>query len=105
MSALTRAIAAAGGKQTDLASALGLKAQAIHQWVKGQRPLPTLHCPAIERATGVRCEELRPDVTWTRNERGEVTGFYTPLRADPSRRIPAAKAGGAAEAAPAVLTS
>ena len=105
MSALEQAIAAVGGKQTDLATALGLKSQAINQWVKGKRPVPAIHCPAIERAAGVRCEELRPDVTWTRNDRGEVTGFHTPLaRQDDARRAPAAKAGGAAEAAGPVLS-
>lgn len=79
MSALEQAIAAVGGKQTDLATALGLKAQAINQWVQGQRPVPAIHCPAIERASGVRCEELRPDLTWTRDTSGQVTGYHVPI--------------------------
>jgi DNA-binding transcriptional regulator YdaS (Cro superfamily) len=31
---------------------------------KARGKVPAEHCPAIERATGVRCEELRPDVPW-----------------------------------------
>jgi DNA-binding transcriptional regulator YdaS (Cro superfamily) len=60
--ALERAIDAAGGL-TALARLLGLKSHAvIHQWRLNR--VPAEHCPSVEGATGVRCEELRPDVNW-----------------------------------------
>lgn len=59
---LERAIAAAGGI-TALARALGLTSHAVvHSWRLNR--VPADHCPAIEASTGVRCEELRPDVRW-----------------------------------------
>ncbi len=36
--------------------------------------VPAEHCPAIERATGVRCEELRPDVAWSVLRKPELIG-------------------------------
>lgn len=81
MTALDRAIAAVGGKQTELAQAVGVSAQAVGQWVARNRPIPADRCALIERATGVRCEELRPDVVWTRNEQGQVTGYHVRLAA------------------------
>lgn len=72
--AVERAISAAGGI-TKLAAALGLKSHAvINQWRLNR--VPAEHCPDIERFTRkvaeeagdasliVRCEELRPDVSW-----------------------------------------
>ena len=67
--ALERAISAADGI-TALAALLGLKSHSvIHQWRLNR--VPAEHCPAIERHTGVRCEDLRPDVQWDvlRNKR------------------------------------
>lgn len=34
----------------------------IYQWK--QTRVPADYCPDIEAITGVRCEELRPDVNW-----------------------------------------
>ena len=53
----------------------------IYQWLSGIRPLAAHHCPAIERATGVTCEDLRPDLHWLRDESGAVTGYQVPTRA------------------------
>jgi DNA-binding transcriptional regulator YdaS (Cro superfamily) len=85
-SPLIEAIKAAGG-QSAAARLLGVSQSLIAQWVardrdtearKG-RPLPAEYCPALESATGVRCERLLPDVIWTRGQAGEVTGYHVPL--------------------------
>jgi DNA-binding transcriptional regulator YdaS (Cro superfamily) len=34
----------------------------VYQWT--QNRVPAEYCPDIEAETGVRCEELRPDVNW-----------------------------------------
>lgn len=60
---LERAITAAGG-MTELARKLGAKSHAVvYQWK--QTRVPADKCPDIEALTGVRCEELRPDVNWS----------------------------------------
>jgi DNA-binding transcriptional regulator YdaS (Cro superfamily) len=65
---LERAIRLAGG-MTSLARKLNerghqIKGHAtIYQW-KATRT-PSDYCPDIEAITGVRCEELRPDVSWS----------------------------------------
>lgn len=61
MDALQRAVAQAGGTSA-LARELGVSPQVVTNWLA--RRVPTDMCPAIERVTGVRCEELRPDVEW-----------------------------------------
>jgi DNA-binding transcriptional regulator YdaS (Cro superfamily) len=60
-SAIERAFAAAGGMAA-LAKSLGRTRMGVWHWKKGQ--VPAELCPEIERLTGVRCEELRPDVSW-----------------------------------------
>ncbi len=60
---LDRAISAAGSINK-LAVALGVSKGAVWQWNLPGRRVPAEHCPAIERFTGVRCEELRSDVDW-----------------------------------------
>lgn len=52
----------------------------VWQWVSGHRRVPIKRCASIERATGVPCEVLRPDVTWIRNRRGAVLGYVMRLR-------------------------
>lgn len=46
---------------------------AVRHWANGNREPPLDKCPSIESATAgaVRCEELRPDVPWTRGPSGE----------------------------------
>lgn len=59
---LDRAIHEAGGR-TKLAKSLGLSSHAVvYQWQQSR--VPAEHCPDVEALTGVRCEELRPDVNW-----------------------------------------
>lgn len=73
--------ATAAGSNAALALQLRVDPTLVHQWRRGRRPIAGRHCPAIEAATGVRCEELRPDLQWLRNEAGEVTGYTVPVRA------------------------
>lgn len=62
ITAITKAIAAAGGR-TALARMLGVSGPAVvYQWE--QTRVPAEYCPLIEEATGVPCEEIRPDVKW-----------------------------------------
>ncbi|WP_354686659.1 YdaS family helix-turn-helix protein [Cupriavidus necator] len=58
---MRRAINAAGGLKA-LADSLGEKQNTVSNWL--QRGAPVAKCPAIEAITGVRCEELRPEVDW-----------------------------------------
>lgn len=57
---LARAIKAAGS-QAALASAIGVSQQAISFWVK-RGMAPAEKVVAIEKATGVTRQELRPDI-------------------------------------------
>lgn len=65
------------GSKTALARALGEFPQNIDNWRR--RGIPLDKCPAIERATGTPCEQLRTDVEWNRDESGAVTGYTVPL--------------------------
>lgn len=48
---------------TALANRIGVKGkQVVFNWQT--RGVPAEFCPLIERETGVRCEELRPDIAW-----------------------------------------
>lgn len=60
--ALNQAITAAGGLT---AFTQVIEAPSVHA-VKGWRMtrVPAEYCPRIERLTGVKCEELRPDIEW-----------------------------------------
>ena len=51
-----------------LALELGVPASLVSQWATGVRPVPVARCLPIERATNgkVRCEDLRPDIDWSR---------------------------------------
>jgi len=58
------------GYQANLAKLLGVKPQAIYQWVRGIRPVPIEYCLTIERVTGglVTRSDLRPHdkhLIWT----------------------------------------
>lgn len=76
--ALQRAIKEAGNQQA-LADALGIKSPSITDWRRGQ--VPADRCPAVEALTGVTCEELRPDLAWSRDASGNVTGYVVQLSA------------------------
>lgn len=79
MNAIQSAVSRFEGGQVALARLLDVSPQNVNQWVMGKRPVPEKHCPAIEAATGIRCEVIRPDVTWTRDQAGQVTGYHVPL--------------------------
>lgn len=76
MTAIDRAIQIAGS-QADLARALRVLPQHLTNWRK--RGIPAERCPDIERATGLRCEEQRPDLQWNRDDDGNVTGYTVPV--------------------------
>lgn len=62
MQGFWQAVLAAGGIGR-LAALINVATSTPSNWVMRGR-VPAEHCPAIERATGVRCEVLRPDVPW-----------------------------------------
>ena len=77
--ALERAIAIAGG-QSALARAISdgtgrVKQGHVWGWLNRDLKVPAEYCYAIERATGVICEDLRPDLDWIREDDGVVTGY------------------------------
>lgn len=51
------------GRQVALAHALGIQPPVVAGWLSGRRPVPIVHCVAIERATAgaVTRRDLRPD--------------------------------------------
>lgn len=67
LTALDRAVHAAGSKAA-LARKLNERGHhitghaTVYQW--GLTRVPAEYCPDIEAITGVKCEELRPDVNW-----------------------------------------
>ncbi|HRI57962.1 MAG TPA: YdaS family helix-turn-helix protein, partial [Anaerolineae bacterium] len=69
---LTTAIQRAQG-QAKLARACGVTYQAVQRWLR--TGVPPERCAAVEAATGVRCEDLCPGVTWLRDSAGRVTGY------------------------------
>lgn len=79
MNTINRAIETAGG-QTALASLLGVSAGLVGHWATGRRPVPLSRCAAIEAATGIKADELRPDAIWQRS-RGRITGYVVPVKA------------------------
>jgi DNA-binding transcriptional regulator YdaS (Cro superfamily) len=85
--ALEKAIALLG--LTGLARALGdISAPGVAKWLKNG--VPRERCTAIEAATSgaVRCEDLRPEVDWLRDDAGVVTGYH--VRVDAPNRAEAA---------------
>lgn len=65
--------------QSDFGFLVGVSQARISQWENGE-PITPGKCPAIERVTGMRCEELRPDVEWRRDEDGIVTSYCVHIR-------------------------
>lgn len=78
-SALRQAIAVAGS-QTKLAAKLGIRQPSIAEWL-ARNTVPIDRCTTIEALTGVRCEQLRPDVYWSRGPDGTVMAYTVPVRA------------------------
>lgn len=48
--------------RASIVAKLGVTQQAITNWK--QRGIPAEKCPDIEAITGIKCEQLRPDVNW-----------------------------------------
>lgn len=63
---LEKACAAAGGSSrlAELLTERGRKVSkaSISRWKKER--VPAEACPDIEAITGIKCEELRPDISW-----------------------------------------
>lgn len=84
-SPLEQAVALAGS-QSALAKAISPQPDKVKQghiwaWINRFDGAPVEYCPAIERVTGIKCEALRPDVTWTRDTSGQITGYHVALPA------------------------
>ena len=52
----------AAGNQTELARLLGRPKSTVARWRR--EGVPIKDCGAIQRLTGVKCVELRPDFDW-----------------------------------------
>lgn len=76
--AIREAVRSTDGGQVALARAVGVSQSLVSNWCVGNLVVPADRCPAIERASGVPCERLRPDVEW-RRVRGVVTGYFVRL--------------------------
>ena len=61
--ALDEAIHKAGGLSPFVQAIHAPSTHAVKSW-KRLSSIPADYCPAIERATGVACERLRPSVDW-----------------------------------------
>jgi len=46
-----------------IAAKFGVSQQAITNWL-ARDSIPAEKCPDIEQLTGIRCEDLRPDINW-----------------------------------------
>lgn len=80
LAAIDEAIQKAGS-QAKFAAAMGRSQPTIHAWRNKAGRAPADACPTIEALYGVRCEKLRPDLFWTRDNSGNVTGYHVPLEA------------------------
>lgn len=60
------AIELVGGVK-NLARLIGASHQAVYAWAGGSKLISAEYCPNIEKVTAgkVRCEDLRPDVSWS----------------------------------------
>ena len=78
MNPLDQAIESVGGV-SELARRLSVGQSVVSNWrQRGRVPLEA--CPNVESVQdAVRCEDLRPDVTWQRDDAGNVTGYVVPI--------------------------
>lgn len=82
MKTLERAINIVGSV-TELAKKLGISQSAVSNWkARGFVPLDFCHPIEIATKSKVRCEEIRPDVTWIRDYMGagDITGYLVPIK-------------------------
>jgi DNA-binding transcriptional regulator YdaS (Cro superfamily) len=71
--------------QEEVAAVVGVSTSYVGHWLAGRRPLDPDRAPAIEFATGLRCEEFMPHLRWHRDRKGRVTGYTVPLPEAASR--------------------
>lgn len=69
---INRAIKAAGGMAAFVRAVGAPSAKAVAAWKLTR--VPAEYCPRIELATGILCEELRPDIDWAVLRRCPSTG-------------------------------
>lgn len=69
------------GNQSKLAKLLDVTAQTVTVWK--EKGVHEDRCPMVEAVTGVRCEELRPDIQWDRDETGKVVSYRVPVKSMP----------------------
>ncbi len=74
----------AAGSQAALVAAVDrprFTQQNISYWLnRCGGSIPEEFCPYVEKATGVKCERLRPDVEWQRDKRGQITGYLVRVK-------------------------
>jgi len=57
-----REAARVAGSQAAVAALCGKKQPHFQQWLRSHKGVPAEYCMAIEKGTGVTCEQLRPDL-------------------------------------------
>lgn len=61
--ALEQAISVVG-TQAQFARAIGASDSKVWNWLNRGDRVPAEFCPEIEKASGILCEQIRPDVDW-----------------------------------------
>lgn len=79
--AIREAVAKVPGGQAAAARLIGVSQSLVSHWCVGNLVVPPERCPAIESATGVPVERLRPDVEWLRDAAGRPRGYVVSLGA------------------------
>lgn len=90
------------GSPAKLAEAIGVTLNKVAEWIGGADVNPDV-CPAIEQATQVRCDELRPDLVWVRDGADEVLGYVVPVDGADAQYVRQALAGPSVQAQPDVV--
>lgn len=74
---LRTAIAARGVTQAAFARCIGVKPQALQEWLTGRRPVPPARAGAIEHLTAgaIRAEQLCDGFEFERDAQGAVVGY------------------------------
>lgn len=92
------------GSPEKLAEAIGVNLGKVAEWIGGCDVSADV-CPAIEHATSIRCDELRPDLVWVRNATDEVLGYVVPVDGADAKLVRQALAGMQTDSAPASMRS
>lgn len=69
-----------------IAKAAQVSPAAVRHWANGIRGISPAAAIAIESATdgAVTCAEVRPDLEWSRDSTGAVTGYRVPVASSES---------------------